>query len=180
MWQLFYSFSLYIVQPLLKSTHYDLVNSLDLFIPLGISWGSISIRNSQVTTVSYKRFAVKLKAIVRDGDTRDPEPCDNVFPNEFLSIHVPDIFQGLNFNPFSEVICANQQISFIPHCLRERANNVQAPLSKWPRAGQGVKDPSRLVDVWCISLALITLFYIFFFFFLYVCPPVALSDGLVR
>ena len=91
MWQLFYPFSLLVIQPLLKSTHYDLVNNLGLSIPLGISWGRISIRNSQITTVSPKRFAIKLKAIVLDKGMRDPEPCDNVFPNKFLGIHAPDV-----------------------------------------------------------------------------------------
>ena len=97
-----------IIQPLLESIYYDLVNSLGLSVPLGISWGRISIRNSQVTTVSLERFAIKLKAIVQDEDTKDPELCDNVFSNKFLGIHVLDICQGLSFNPLHEVICANQ------------------------------------------------------------------------
>ena len=113
-----------IIEPLLESIYYDLVNSLGLSIPLGISWGRISIRNSQVITVSRERFAIKLKAIVRDEDMKDPELCDNVFPNKFLGIHVPDICQGLSFNPLYEVVCANQQISLVPCCLGERANNV--------------------------------------------------------
>ena len=91
---------------------------------MGISWGRISTRNSQLTTISPERFAIKLKTIVQDEGTRDLESCDNVFPNEFLSIHVPDICQGLNFNPLSEVVHADQQISLIPYCLGEIANNV--------------------------------------------------------
>ena len=112
-----------IIEPLLESIYYDLVNSLDLSIPLGISWGRIPIRNFQVTTVSPERFVIKLKAIVRDEGTRDL-PCDNIFPNEFLGIYVPDICQGLYFNSLSKVVCANQQISLVPHCLGEGANNV--------------------------------------------------------
>ena len=71
-------------------------------------WGYVGVeylfRNSQVTTVSFERFAIKLKAIVRNEGTRDPELCDNVFPNKFLSIHILDICQGLSFNPLSEVV----------------------------------------------------------------------------
>ena len=38
MWKLVYPFSLCIIQPLLESIHYGLINSLDLPIPLGVSW----------------------------------------------------------------------------------------------------------------------------------------------
>ena len=124
MQQLFHPFSFHIIQSLLKSIHYDLVNSLGLSIPLGVSWGRISIRNSQVTIVSPERFAIKLNVIVLDKGMRDPEPCDNVFPNKFLGIHIPDICQGLNFNPFSEVVHVDQQIHLVPCCLREIANNI--------------------------------------------------------
>ena len=62
--QFFHPFSLRIVHLLLESIHYDLVNNLGLSIPLEISWGRIYIRDSQVTTISVERFAVKLKAIV--------------------------------------------------------------------------------------------------------------------
>ena len=67
---------------------------------------------------------MKLKAIVQDEDTKDLELCDNDFPNKFLGIYIPDICQGLSFNPLHEVVYANQQISLIPCCLEERANNV--------------------------------------------------------
>ena len=103
---LFHPISLCIIQPLLESIHYDLVNSLDLSIPLGISWGRVYVLNSQVTAVSPKRFAIKQKAVVRDEGTRDSESGDNVFPNKLLGIHVPNVCQGLGFNRFSEVIYA--------------------------------------------------------------------------
>ena len=76
-------------------------------IPLGISQGGISIRNSQVTIVSPKGLAIKLQAIIRDKGTRDPKSGDYVFPNKFLGIYVPDICQGFNLDPLSEVIRAN-------------------------------------------------------------------------
>ena len=107
MWQLFHPFSLCIVQPLLESIHYDLVNNLGLSIPLGISWGRVSVLDSQVTAVSSKRFAIELKVVVRDEGVRDSKLGDYVFPNKLLGVHVPDVCQGLDFNPFGEVVCAN-------------------------------------------------------------------------
>ena len=99
--------SLHIIQPLLETINYDLVNSLDLSIPLGIRWGRISIHNSQITAVSPERFTIKLKPIVRDEGTRDPEPGDNVFLDKLLGVHISDIRQGLGFNPLNKVVCAN-------------------------------------------------------------------------
>ena len=57
-------FSFRIIQPLLKSIHYDFIYNLGLSIPLGISQGGISIRNSQVTIVSLEGLAIKLQAII--------------------------------------------------------------------------------------------------------------------
>ena len=124
MWQLFHPFSLHIIQPLLDSIYYDLVNSLGLSIPLGISWCRIYICNFQIKATSFERFAIKLKAIVRDEGARDPEPGDNVFPDKFLGIHISDIHQGLNFNPFSKVVRTDQQIPLVPYSFGERANDI--------------------------------------------------------
>ena len=123
-WQFFHPFSIRIIQSLLEPIHYNFVNSLGLTIPLGVSRGKILIRNSQITVVSPESFTIKLKSIVQDEGTRDLESCDSVFPNKFLGIHVPDICQGLSFNPLCEVVCTDQQVSFIPHCLGERANDI--------------------------------------------------------
>ena len=102
--QLFHPFSLRIIQPLLESVYYDLVNGFDLSIPLGISWGGISIYNSKITTVSPEGFTIELKAIIRDEGMRDLESSDNVFPNKFIAIYVPNIRQGFSHNPFSEIV----------------------------------------------------------------------------
>ena len=83
--------SLRIIQPLFKSIHYDFIDSLGLFIPLGVSRGGISIRNSQVTTVFLEGLAIKLQAIIQDEGTRDPKLGDYVFLNKFPGIYVPDI-----------------------------------------------------------------------------------------
>ena len=107
MWQFFYQFPLSIVQSLLESTHYNLVNGLGLTIPLGIGLGRVSVLDSQVTTISLERFAIELKAVVRDEGMRDSESGDNIFPHKLLGVHVPNVRQGLSFNPFGEVVCAD-------------------------------------------------------------------------
>ena len=60
------SISLCVIQPLLKPTHYDLIDSFRLSISLGICRGGISIRYAQVIAISSKSFAIKLKSVVRD------------------------------------------------------------------------------------------------------------------
>ena len=71
-----------------------LATSLGLTVPLGIGWGRVSVLDSQVIAVSPKRFAIELKAVVRDEDMRDSESTDNVFPHKLLGIHVLDVFKG--------------------------------------------------------------------------------------
>ena len=95
----------------------------------------ILIRNSQVATVPPESFTIKLKAIIRDKGVRDPKLKDNVFPNKSLSIHIIDICQWFSFNPLDQVIRVDQQPSLIPYRLRKKSNNIQTPLSKWPRVG---------------------------------------------
>ena len=180
MWQLFYQFTLGIIQPLFESIYYDLIDSLNLSIPLRISQGGILIRNSQVTIVPPEGLTIKLKVIIRNEGIRDPKLSDNILPNKSLGIQVPDIDQWFNFNPLGEVICVDRQIPLIPNCPKERTHNVQALLSEWLRAGQRIKDSSRLMNVGCKSLALITLLHILLCFLLHVWPLVALSDGFVR
>ena len=107
MWQLFHPFSLRIIQLFLKSIHYDFIDSLGLSIPLGVSRGGISICNPQVTTVSPEDLAIKLQTVVQDKGMKDPKPSHNILPNKFLGIYIPDIRQGFNVDPLSEVVCAN-------------------------------------------------------------------------
>ena len=179
-WQFFYPSSFCVIQPFFKSTYYDLVDSFSLSIPLRICWGGISICYAQVVAIPPENLTIKLKTVVRDEGTRDSKPSDNIFPNKSLGIHVPDIRQWFSFNPLGEVIHTDQQISLIPCCLREMTCNVQVPLSKRPRAGQRIKDSSRLMNVWCKFLALVTLLHILLCFLLHIWPPIALSEGPVR
>ena len=92
---------------------------------------------------------------------RDLESCNNVPLEEFLSIHISDVGQWLSFDPFGEVICADQQISLISCYFEEGAYNVQAPPGEWPWIGQRVEDPSWLMDIWGKLLALVTFLNIF-------------------
>ena len=39
---------------------------------------------------------------------RDPEPGDDIFPNKLFGVNVFDIRQRSNFNPFGEIVCADQ------------------------------------------------------------------------
>ena len=64
MWKLVHPLALCIIQPLLESIQYDLIDSLDLPIPLGISRSGIPIRDTQFTTVPFESFAIKLKSVV--------------------------------------------------------------------------------------------------------------------
>ena len=108
MWQFFHPSSLRIIQPLFQLVDYDFVNSFSLSITLGVSRSGIPVYNSQVTVVSPEGLAIKLKAVVRDKGVGDPKSSNNVLPDKFLGIHIPDIGQGLGFDPFGEIVCADQ------------------------------------------------------------------------
>ena len=94
-----------------------LLTVFDLSIPLWICQGGISICYAQVTAIPPKGFTIKLQTIVRDEGTRDSKPGDNILPNKLLGIHISDIFQWFSFDPFSEVICVDQQIPLISRYL---------------------------------------------------------------
>ena len=89
--QFFYLSSLCIIQPFLKSTYYDLIDSLGLPIPLWISRGGIPICYAQVTAIPPEGLAIKLQTIVQDEGTGDSKPSDNIFPDKSLGIHILDI-----------------------------------------------------------------------------------------
>ena len=80
-----------IIQSLLESIHYDLIDNLSLSIPLRIIWGGIHVRNSQVTIVPSEGFVINLKTIVRDKGMGDFKPSDNIFLNKSFGIHILDI-----------------------------------------------------------------------------------------
>ena len=108
MWQLFHSSSLRIIQPLFQPIDHDLINSLGLSVSLGVGKSGILVCNSQVTIVSPEGLAVKLEAIIRDESVGDLESSNDVLLDKLLSIHIPDIGQEFGFDPFNEIVCADQ------------------------------------------------------------------------
>ena len=87
---------------------YDLINSLGLSISLGVGRSIISVCNSQATIVSFEGLTNKLKVVIRDEGMRDPKSSNDVLLDKFLSIHILDVGQGLGFDPFCEIVYANQ------------------------------------------------------------------------
>ena len=107
-WQLFHPSSLRIIQSLFQRIDYDLINSLGLSISLGVGRSIIYVCNSQATIVSFEGLTNKLKAVIQDEGMRDPKSSNDVLPDKFLSIHILDVGQGLGFDPFCEIVCADQ------------------------------------------------------------------------
>ena len=83
--------SLLIIQLLFQPINYDLVNSLDLSISLGVSRNGIPVCNSQVIAVSLEGLTIELKVIIRDEGIRDPKLSNDVLLDKLLSIHIPDV-----------------------------------------------------------------------------------------
>ena len=108
MWQFFHPSFLHIIQPLFQPIDYDIVNSLSLSISLGVGRSGIPVCNSQVTAVSLEGLAIKLKAVIYDEGMRDLKLSNNVLPDKLLRIHIPIVGQGLGFDPFGEIVCADR------------------------------------------------------------------------
>ena len=134
MWQFFHPFSFRVIQSLLKPIDYCLVNSFSLPIALWIGGSGISVSYTQFRTIFSKGIAIELESIIRNKSSRNSKSCNNVLPDKPLHIYVPDVRQGLSFNPFGEVVCADQQILLVSYGFRKKADNVQPPLRKRPRA----------------------------------------------
>ena len=64
--------------------------------------------NSQAITISPEGLTIKLKTIVRDEGMRDPKLSNDVLPDKLLGIHIPYVSQGFGFDPFGEIIYADQ------------------------------------------------------------------------
>ena len=130
-----------------QPAHYDFVYGLGLPIFLEVGRSGISVGDAKLVAVFPEVLTIKLKTVVRDEGVRSSEVRNNVFPNEFLGIHVPDVGQRFNLYPFGEIIGADYYVPLIPCCFRERIDNIKTPLSKRSRAGEGVKDSPWLVDI---------------------------------
>src|SRR6266702_1656210 len=117
--EFFYPSPLRLVQPLLQSVHYDLVHGFDLSISLRVGGGGISVDDSKLAAILPKVFTVELQTIVGNECTRSPEAGDDILPDEFLGIHVPNIGQWFRLHPFSEVVRSDYYVSLVPCGLGE-------------------------------------------------------------
>ena len=180
MWELFHPSPLCLIQLLFQSTHYDFVHNLSLSISLGVGKSGIPISDPKLTAILPEVLTIKLETVVRHECVWSSEACNNVFPNEFLGVHIPDVGQRFSLNPFGEIIVSDYYVLLIPCCFGERTDNIKTPLSKRPGAGEGVKDSFGLVDIWGKSLALITLVCIFLGLSLHVRPLISLAECPVR
>ena len=122
MGEFFYPSPLCLVQSLLQSVHYDLVHGFDLPISLRVGGGGISVDDSKLVAILPEVFTVELQTIVGNECTRSPEAGDDILPDEFLGVHVPNVGQGFSFHPFGEVISSDYYVSFVPRGLGEGSN----------------------------------------------------------
>ena len=151
-----------------------------LSVSLGVGRSGIPVGDPKLAAILPEVLAIKLKTVVRDECVWGSEACNNVFPNEFLGIHIPDVGQRFNLHPLGEIISSDYYVSLISCRFGERTDNIKTPLSKRPGARERVKDSFGLVDIWGKSLALITLLCIFLGLPLHVRPPVSLGKCPVR
>ena len=179
MWELFHPSPLCLIQPFLQSVHYDLVHGLNLSISLGVGGSGVSVNDPKLATILSKVLAVELETVVRNECVWSSEAGDNVLLDEFLGIYVPNVGQRFNFHPFGEVVGSNYYVSLVPRSFGERTDNIKSLLCERPRTGEGVEDPSWLMDIWGESLALITLLDVLLGLSLHVWPPVSLGECLV-
>ena len=78
---------------------------------------------------------------------RNTESSNDILPDKPLDIHISDISQWFSFDPFREIVYANQQILFTSYYFREMTYNIQAPLGERPRAKKKIKNSSKLMNV---------------------------------
>ena len=81
----FHPLSLYFIQSFLESIHYDLIDSLNLSIPLWICQGGISVCYAQVTAIPPEGFAIKLKPLSKMSVLRIPNRVTIIFQINLLA-----------------------------------------------------------------------------------------------
>ena len=86
--------------------------SFGLPVSLGVGRSGISVCDPKVAAVFPEVLTIKLKTIVRDNGVRSSETRNDVFPNEFLGIHVPDVGQRFSLYPFGEIIGADYYTTY--------------------------------------------------------------------
>lgn len=111
---------------------------------------------------------------------RDTKFGNNVLLNAFLHILVLDIGEKLYFDPLGEIIILDEELSSVTSYPWERTDYFQSSLPKRPGARERVKDPSWLMNVQGVPLALVTLLHKILSKILHARPPVLLSKGVMR
>ena len=81
-------------------------------ISLGVGRSEISVGDAKLVAIFPEILTIKLKTVVRDEGVKSSEARNNVFPNEFLGIHVPDIDQRFSLYPFGEIIGADYYTTY--------------------------------------------------------------------
>ena len=107
----------------------------------------------------------------------DSKTCDDISPDKPLSIHVSNISKWLSFYPLGKIICPNKEPSLVPYSLGKWFHYIQTPLSKWPRVGKWIQDSPWLMNIWSISLTLVTPLRIILGGFLHARAPISLGEG---
>ena len=70
---------------------------------------------------------------------RNTELSNDILPDKPLDIHISNISQRFSFNPFGEIVYADQQILLLPITL-EKGPTISKP--HWPK-GQGLERGLR-------------------------------------
>ena len=77
---------------------------------------------------------------------KDLESGDNVFLGKLPSIHISNVRQGFNFDPFGEIICVDQQISLITYYFGKGPTISRPHCANGQGLDRGLKTPLG----WCI------------------------------
>ena len=128
MWELFYPSPLCLIQSFLQSVHYDLVHDIDLPISLGVGGSGVSVNDPKLAAILPKALAVELETVIRNECVWSPEAGNDVLPDEFLGIYVPNVGQRFSLHPFGEVIGSDYYLSLIPRSFGKRTDNIKTPL----------------------------------------------------
>ena len=107
----------------------------------------------------------------------DSKLGDNIPPDKPLSIHIPDVSKWLSFHPLGKIVRPDKEPPLVPYSSGKWPYYIQTLLSKWPRAGKWIQDSPWLMNIWGISLTLVTLPHIVLRSFLHARPPISLGEG---
>jgi hypothetical protein len=90
--------------------------------------------DSKVRTNSREQPTFKLGSVIQNDSPRNPKPCDDIFPQEAFGINISDIRLWFSLYPFGEVVCGDDQESFVSWGSRKGPTMSR---SHWAK-GQGL------------------------------------------